>query len=168
MVDTEQSKIATALMRGRALGATYKDIMRRQFPNAAAVGTLSFAGAERLGARISDSKAGWMAMFVVPLLLFAVDPAAAQVQCNSGLLKFFGSLQTLTVETLGFLLIITLISAGILKMVPWRGTEKWSNAAIAGFCVGALFLILGPVIIDLADAATPIDLSAQCKTGGGK
>jgi hypothetical protein len=145
---------------------TFKQTARGQFPRGMAVAVLLAHSSERLGDRVSQSRLGWAAMFALPALLFLVDPVSAQVSCNSGVLAFLGSIRTLTVEAIGVLLIVMIASAGVLKMAPWAGTNRLGNQILGGFLVGAGFYVLGPVVVDLADAATPLDMSAQCNAGG--
>lgn len=164
----DQSMTAGILGHVQALGASFKQFFRRHFPVAAAFAEASFIGCERLGERASRSRAGWIGMFAIPMLLLIVQPAAGQVNCNQGMLKFLSDIQTLTVESVGILLLVILIVASALKAAPVKGTDTWANSLIGGFLGGVAFFVLGPALIDLADAATPVDLSSTCNTGGGK
>lgn len=162
----EQSITATAVDRIQALGALVKQSLRRQFPLAVGLAEVSLIGCERLGERASESRTGWLGMISVAALFVVATPIAAQPSCDSGMLKFLGDIETLTVEGVGILLFIMLITAGGLKALPLKGTDRWGNTAIGGVIVGVTFFVLGPALIDLADSASPVDMNADCSTGG--
>lgn len=161
----DHSITATAVDCTQAL-ASVKQSLRQQFPLAVSVAEVSLIGCERLGERASESRVGHFGIISLAALLLVADPAAAQLSCDSGLLKFFSDIQTLTVQSVGMLLFIMLVSAGGLKALPMRGTDKWGNTAIGGVIVGVTFFVLGPALVDLADSATPVDMSQECNTGG--
>lgn len=159
MIGVSLSSIQTSI-------ASVTQTARRQSPFPTALAGCGAVGCERLGERASRSRIGWVAMFAVPALLLFVDPAAAQVSCDEGMLKFLSDIQTLTVESVGILLFVILLGAGALKAAPMKGTDSWGNSLLGGFLVGVAFFVLGPGLIDLANSATPVDMSAGCSTGG--
>jgi hypothetical protein len=128
---------------------------------------LAFHGSDRLSKRASESRLGWLAMLAVPALMILVEPVAAQqVSCNSGPLAFLSSVKVLSVQGAGIIFFTMVVIGGGLKAIPAKGTNSWGNSLLRGFMAGVAFVILGPALINLADGATPIDLSAQCTTGG--
>lgn len=153
----------TLLPRAASLSRT----LQRRFPVVMGLLTIAFYGSEQLGERASRSRLTWVALFAIPVLLVAIDPVAAQVECGSGPLAFLGDIKTLIVEGMGIILLGILTLAGGLKMVSIKGTNRIANALLGGFFVGVLFYVLGPAVVDIADSATPIDMSTQCNPGGG-
>ncbi len=139
---------------------------RREFPLAMAFTGLTLVGLERMGERASRSRTGWVMMFMIPAMMFTVGPASAQPNCNEGFLQFIGSVETLTIQSVGMIFGVIIATAAVLKAVPVRGTNSIGNQLLGGFMVGVGFFVLGPAFVDLADSATPIDMSAECNTGG--
>jgi hypothetical protein len=139
---------------------------RRQFPLAMGLFALAVAGSEHLGERASHSRFVWVGLGAIPVVLFAIDPAAAQVACNEGMLAFLGDLKTIVVEGMGILLFVILVAAGLMKMSSFKGANRAGNALLGAFFIGVGFYVLGPALIDIADSATPVDMSTQCNAGG--
>lgn len=160
---TGKLSTTTALTRTASLTRT----LQRRFPLAVGLLTVAFYGSEQLGERASRYRLTWVALFAIPVVLFAIDPVAAQVDCGSGPLAFLGDLKTLIVEGMGIILFGILTLAGLLKMVSIKGTNRIANAFLGGFFIGVLFYVLGPAVVDIADSSTPVDMSTQCNPGGG-
>jgi hypothetical protein len=153
------SRLTTLRNRAELLGQT----VRRQHPFAAAIGDQSFRAADRFGACVSESRIGRFSLVALAGMLFMVGPAAAQsVSCGDGPLAFLGALYSLVTMSAGTIIVSMVILAGVLKMIPMRGTNSWGNALVSSVVVGILFLVVGPALIDLANPATPIQLNAQC------
>jgi hypothetical protein len=137
--------------------------VRRQHPLAAAIGGQSFRAADRFGARVSGSRIGRFSVAALAGMLFMVAPVAAQsVSCSDGPLSFLAALYSMVTMSAGTIIVSMVILAGVLKMIPMRGTNSWGNALVSSVIVGVLFLVVGPALIDLANPATPIQLNAQC------
>lgn len=161
-----QSMIAASVTTIQRCVASVKPTARRQFPLGMGLLALGVAGSERLGERASQSRFVWVGLGAILILLFAIDPAAAQVNCNQGMLAFLGDLKTIVVEGMGILLLVILVGAGLMKMSSFKGANRAGNALLGAFFIGVGFYVLGPALIDIADSATPVDMSTQCNAGG--
>lgn len=158
--------VAASLMSIQGNTVLIRKIARREFPTATAFAGLTLVGLERMGEQASRSRTGWAMMLMIPAMMVAVGPASAQVNCNEGFLQFISSVETLTIQSVGMILGIIIATAAVLKAIPVRGTNSIGNQLLGGFMVGVGFFVLGPAFVDLADSATPIDMSAECNTGG--
>ena len=147
--------------------ASFKQAAYRKAPIPAALASWSFIGLERLGEKTISSRKGRMSLLSMGLMMMFVGPAAAQVSCDSGPLSFLSSIHSLITQGAGTIIVSMVIVAGVLKMIPMRGTNSWGNALVGSVIVGVLFLVIGPALVDLADQATDINLDAQCTGGGG-
>ena len=147
--------------------ASLKQATYRNVPIHAALASWSFIGLEHLGEKATSTRKRRMSLLSVGLMMVFVTPAAAQVSCSSGPLSFLSSIHSLITQGAGTIIVSMVIIAGVLKMIPMRGTNSWGNALVGSVIVGVLFLVIGPALVDLADQATDINLDAQCTGGGG-
>ena len=149
--------------------ASLKQTAYREAPVPAALASWSFFGLERLGEKATNSRKRRMSLLSVGLMLFVAGPAAAQqVSCSSGLLSFLSRLNSLITRSAGTIIISMVVVAGILKMLPMRGTNSWGNALVGSVIVGVVFLVVGPALVNLADQSTDaVNMDAQCGGGGG-
>lgn len=149
-------------------------IARTHLPLPAALASVSFVACERLGARVSGSRTGRLSLLGLIALFVMVGPAAAQedgggggASCGSGPLTFLSDIYSLITTSAGLIIVSMVIVAGVLKMIPMRGTNSWGNALVGSVIVGIVFLVLGPAVVNLADQSTgAVDMSVQC-TGNG-
>lgn len=164
-----QSADHSAVERLRGYCTASKARLRRRFPVAIGTIQLSLRGCEQLGERATETRSGRLGLgLLTGVLMVALlsGTVLAQPACDSGMLKFLGDIETLSVEGIMMLLGIMVVAAGALKGLPIRGTDKWGNSAIGGVIVATTFFVLGPALIDLANQATPVDMAAECSTGG--
>lgn len=146
--------------------ASLKQGAYRTAPIPAVLASWSFVGLERLGEKATSTRKRRVSLLSVGLMMAFVGPAAAQVSCSSGPLSFLSKIHSLITQGAGTIIVSMVIVAGVLKMIPMRGTNSWGNALIGSVIVGVIFLVLGPAVIDLADQSTGINLDAQCTSGG--
>lgn len=145
-----------------------KQTAYREIPLSAALAGLSFRACERLGEWVTDSRKGRLSLLSLVAMMLFSGPAAAQAGCGSGPLQFLGSIHQLVTQSAGTIIITMVIAAGVLKMLPMRGTNSWGNALIGSVIVGVVFLVLGPAFVDLADqSSSAVNMNAQCTGGGG-
>ncbi|GAA0464696.1 hypothetical protein MUK72_19265 (plasmid) [Halococcus dombrowskii] len=147
--------------------ASIKQVAYRKAPIPAALASWSFIGLERLGEKATSSRKGRMSLLSMGLMLVFAGPAAAQVSCKSGPLSFLSDIHSMITQGAGTIIVSMVLVAGVLKMIPMRGTNSWGNALVGSVIVGVLFLVIGPALVDLADQATDVNLDAQCTGGGG-
>ncbi|WP_273837460.1 hypothetical protein [Halococcus sp. PRR34] len=149
--------------------ASLKQGAYRKAPVPAVLASWSFVGLERLGEKATSTRKRRMSLLSVGLMMTFVGPAAAQeVSCGSGPLSFLSRIHSLITQGAGTIIVSMVIVAGVLKMIPMRGTNSWGNALVGSVIVGVLFLVLGPALVDLADQSTDaVSLDAQCTGGGG-
>jgi hypothetical protein len=160
------SNAPLAMVRNRVASVT--QLAYQKVPVPAALAGLSFVALERLGERATSTRKRRVSLLSLGGMLVLVSPAAAQVNCGgNGPLAFLGSLYNLVTMSAGTIVISMVILAGVLKMVPMRGTNSWGNALVGSVLTGVAFLVLGPALVNLADQATGINLNAQCTGGGG-
>lgn len=159
----------TALTTVRNRMASFAQFAYREIPVPAALAGLSFVALERLGDRATRTRKRRMSLLSLLGMVFLVGPAAAQsVSCSDGPLAFLGALYNLVTMSAGTIVVAMVILAGVLKMLPMRGTNSWGNALIGSVLTGVVFLVLGPALVNLAGQSTSaVSLSAQCTGGGG-
>ena len=147
--------------------APFTRTIRRQFPLLAAFASISFIGLERLGGRVSGSRTGRLFLVVLAVVMLFAGPAAAQAGGGSGPLQFLCLIHQLVTQSAGTIIITMVIVAGVLKMIPMRGTNNWGNVLIGSVLVGIVFLVVGPAFVDLADqSSSAVSMSSQCGGGG--
>ena len=138
----------------------------RQFPLLAALPTTSFTSLERLGERVSGSHTGRLFLVVLAVVMLFAGPAAAQAGGGSGPIQFLCLIHQLVTQSAGTIIITMVIVAGVLKMIPMRGTNNWGNVLIGSVLVGIVFLVIGPALVDLADqSSSAVSMDAQCGSG---
>jgi hypothetical protein len=148
--------------------ASLKQAAYRRAPIPAALASWSFIGLERLGEKATSTRKRRLSLLSVGLMMVFVGPAAAQQSgCKSGPLSFLGDIHSLITKGAGTVIVSMVIVAGVLKMIPVRGTNSWGNALIGSIIVGVLFLVIGPALVDLADQSTDVKLDSPCTGGGG-
>jgi hypothetical protein len=137
-------------------------------PIPAALARLSFAYLEKLGGRATSTRKKRLSLLSLGAMMVLVGPAAAQpAGCSGGPLSFLSSIHSMIQQSAGLIIISMVIAAGIMKMIPGRGTNSIGNALIGGVLVGLVFIVVGPALVDLAGQNSPIDPSACGATGGG-
>lgn len=145
---------------------SYRDVARRRHPMGAAAANLSFRGLESIGERATGSRTGRTSLLALVAVVAFAAPAVA-VSCKAGPLSFLAKIHGLITMSAGTIIISMVIIAGVLKMIPMRGTNSWGNALVGSVLVGILFLVVAPALIDLADKTTPIKMNVQCTGDGG-
>lgn len=140
--------------------------VRREVPQAAVFASFLAVALERLGARAPATRRRRMSLLVVAATMMMVRPAAAQANCNQGVLGFLSELQEITIEGAGLILFALIAAAAILKALPLRGTDRAGNMVIGGVIVGIIFFVVGPAIVDIAATFSPIDMAQSCTVGG--
>ena len=145
-----------------------KQVAYRKAPIPAALAGWSFVALAHLGERATGTKRRRVSLLSLGMMLLMGGSAAAQAGCGSGPLQFLSDLHSLITQGAGTIIISMVIVAGVLKMIPMRGTNSWGNALIGSVIVGVLFLVVGPALVDLADqSTTAVNMNAQCTGGGG-
>jgi hypothetical protein len=146
-----------------------KQVAYREAPVPAALAGWSLIGLEALGERVTSTRKRRVSLLSLGMMLFMGGPAAAQqVSCDSGPLSFLSSINSLITQSAGTIIITMVIAAGILKMIPMRGTNSWGNALVGSVIVGVLFLVIGPALVNIADQSnTAVNMDPQCTGGGG-
>ena len=150
--------------------ASVKQMAYQQAPIPTVLANWSFVGLERLGERAMSTRKRRVSLLTAGLaMMFMTSPAAAQqVSCDSGPLSFLSSIHSLITQSAGTIIVSMVIIAGVLKMIPMRGTNSIGNALVGSVIVGVLFLVVGPALVDLADQSTDaVSMNAQCTGGGG-
>ena len=149
--------------------AALRRFVYREVPIPAVLASWSFVSLERLGERATRTRKRRLSLLSLGLMMVFAGPAAAQqAGCGSGPLKFLGKINALITKSAGTIIISMVIIAGILKMLPMRGTNSWGNALIGGVIIGVVFLVVGPALVNLADQSTDaVNMNAQCGAGGG-
>jgi hypothetical protein len=148
--------------------ASLKQVAYRTAPIPAALASWSFIGFERLGEKATSTRKRRLSLLSVGLMMVFVGPAAAQATgCKSGPLSFLSNIHSLITKGAGTVIVSMVLVAGVLKMIPMRGTNSWGNALIGSIIVGVLFLVIGPALVDLADQSTDLKLNSQCTGGSG-
>ena len=148
--------------------ASLSRTVHHQFPLLAALSTASFAGLERLGERVSASHVGRRFLVVLAVVMLFAGPVSAQAGGGSGPLQFLCLIHQLVTQSAGTIIITMVIIAGVLKMIPMRGTNSWGNVLIGSVIAGVVFLVIGPALVDLADqSSSAVSMDAQCGGGGG-
>lgn len=147
--------------------ASLRQIAYQEVPLPAVVASWSFIGLERLGEHATRTRKRRFSLLSVGMMMLFVTPAAAQqISCDgNGVLAFLNDLHTLVSKSAGLIIISMVIAAGVLKMLPMRGTNKMGNALIGGVLVGIVFLVAGPALVDIAGQSTDIDMTSQCDGG---
>ena len=146
--------------------ASLQRLAYQRVPIPAALAGWSFVGLERLGERATSTRKRRMSLLSAGLVMMLVGPAAAQVGCGNNALGFLSDLHSLVQQSAGIILGAMVIAAGIMKMVPTRGTNAIGNALIGGVLVGLVFLVVGPALVDIAGQSSPVEMTAQCGGGG--
>jgi hypothetical protein len=147
--------------------ASLKQVAYREAPVPAALAGWSFVGLERLGEKATGTRKRRMSLLSAGLMMMLVGPAAAQVSCDNGALGFLTNLHSLVQQSAGLIIVSMVIAAGVMKMIPTRGTNAIGNALIGGVLVGVVFLVVGPALVDIAAQTSPVDMTAQCGGGSG-
>jgi hypothetical protein len=144
--------------------ASLRRVAYRRAPFLAALGGLLIVALANIGERATRTrKRRITALSLTGMMVTMVAPAAAQsVGCGDGPLSFLAAIYSMITMSAGTIIVSMVILAGVLKMIPMRGTNSWGNALVSSVVVGILFLVVGPALIDLANPATPIQLNAQC------
>jgi hypothetical protein len=159
-----------SLSNARHQVAPVKRIASQQAPIPSVLANWSFVGLEYLGDRATSTRKRRVSLLATGLaMMFMTGPAAAQqVSCDSGPLSFLTSIHSLITQSAGTIIVSMVVVAGVLKMVPMRGTNSMGNALVGSVIVGVLFLVVGPALVDLADQSTDaVSMSAQCTGDGG-
>jgi type IV secretory pathway VirB2 component (pilin) len=138
----------------------------QEVPVPAALAGLSFTALERLGERACSSRKRRLSLLSLAAMMVLVGPAAAQAGCSGGPLTFLSSVHSMIQRSAGLIIVSMVIAAGIMKMIPGRGTNSIGNALIGGVLVGLVFLVVGPALVELAGQNSPINPNA-CGAGGG-
>jgi hypothetical protein len=138
----------------------------QQVPVPAALAGLSFAALERLGERATSTRKRRLSLLSLAAMMVMVGPAAAQAGCGGGPLSFLSSVHSMIQRSAGLIIGSMVIAAGIMKMIPGRGTNSIGNALIGGVLVGLVFLVVGPALVELAGQNSAINPNA-CGAGGG-
>lgn len=151
-------------IRNRAASLTR--IAYQTVPVPAALAGLSFTFLERFGERATATRKRRLSLLSLAGMMVLVGPAAAQAGCSGGPLSFLSSIHDMIQRSAGLIIISMVIAAGIMKMIPGRGTNSIGNALIGGVLVGLVFVVVGPALVDLAGQSSPINPDA-CGAGGG-
>lgn len=156
-----------ASVRNRVASLT--QLAYREAPVPAALAGLSYTFLEGLGKRATSTRKRRLSLLSLTLLTMMGGPAAAQAGCEGGPLSFLGSIHDLIQRSAGLIILSMVIAAGIMKMIPGRGTNSIGNALIGGVLVGTVFVVVGPALVDLAGQNSPInpDACSAGDTGGG-
>ena len=127
---------------------------------------LSVAALERFGERATSTRKKRLSLLSLGAMMILVGPAAAQTGCGSDPLTFLSSIHGMIQRSAGLIIGAMVIAAGIMKMIPGRGTNSIGNALIGGVLVGLVFVVVGPALVELAGQHSPINPNA-CTGGGG-
>lgn len=146
--------------------ASLREVAYRTVPVPAALAGLSFIALERFGERATSTRKRRLSLLSVAAMMVLVGPAAAQTGCSSDPLAFLSSIHGMIQRSAGLIIGAMVIAAGIMKMIPGRGTNSIGNALIGGVLVGLVFVVVGPALVDLAGQHSPINPNA-CGAGGG-
>jgi len=149
--------------------ASLRQIAYQEVPLPAVLASWSYIGLERLGEHATRTRKRRLSVLSVGLMMLFVTPAAAQqISCDgNGVLAFLNDLHTLVTQSAGLIIVSMVIAAGVLKMLPMRGTNSMGNALIGGVLVGIVFLVAGPALVDIAAQSTDVKMDPQCGGGGG-
>jgi hypothetical protein len=166
MVQDLSERSGRAIQQIRNHAATLRRLAYQRAPMPALLTGLSFAYLEKLGGRATSTRKRRLSLLSVAAMMVLVGPAAAQAGCNDGPLAFLGSIHSMIQRSAALIIGSMVIAAGILKMIPGRGTNSIGNALIGGVLVGLVFVVVGPALVELAGQNSPIDPNA-CGAGGG-
>jgi hypothetical protein len=166
MANSHTARSERAIQQVRNRAATLRRIAHRHIPVPAALAGLSFAALERFGERATSTRKRRLSLLSFATMMVLVGPAAAQAGCGSDPLTFLSSIHGMIQRSAGLIIGAMVIAAGIMKMIPGRGTNSIGNALIGGVLVGLVFLVVGPALVDLAGQSSPINPDA-CTGGGG-
>ena len=146
--------------------ASLRRYANRRAPIPAALGGLSVVALASIGERATETRKRRLSLLSVAAMMVLVGPAAAQAGCSGGPLSFLSSIHGMIQRSAGLIIGAMVIAAGIMKMIPGRGTNSIGNALIGGVLVGLVFIVVGPALVDLAGQSSPINPDA-CTGGGG-
>jgi hypothetical protein len=156
----------TPFTRVRNRIASLTRLVYQHAPVPATLAGLSFAYLEKLGGRATSTRKKRLSLLSVAAMMVLVGPAAAQAGCDDGPLAFLGSIHSMIQRSAALIIGSMVIAAGIMKMIPGRGTNSIGNALIGGVLVGLVFVVVGPALVELAGQHSPINPNA-CGAGGG-
>lgn len=97
------------------------------------------------------------------LLIVGVMPASAQGDvCSAGFLQLVGTLQVVAVEAGLMILTIGIILGIVFRALPFSGTQKLGNKALAGVLLAIIGAVLAFSVVKMGLSYSPIDASQNC------